>query len=203
LYDVDHNWVFLSRDLFGIPRRMILDYELPRDKRETLAAKVAAWALWLCVFEATVRIWTLRRRGRPIPLTGPMPAFLFLAAWACCYHFMYYDVLMASVGVFVLLAARPQRFFDPPTARLEPGGGVLLVNSFVLTLLAILIVHEGVISGLDIRVTALVGYVEVDGGSPTAYLASGVRYPWDTVMILVLWFWCAVLAYRDEDAQAP
>ena len=34
LYKVDDNWVFLSRDLLGIPRRWLLNFDEPRDTRD-------------------------------------------------------------------------------------------------------------------------------------------------------------------------
>ncbi|HEY8506293.1 MAG TPA: glycosyltransferase family 87 protein, partial [Gemmataceae bacterium] len=111
LYNVDYNWVSLSRDLFGIPRRFLLDFERPLWQRENLAAALAGWALWLLVLETTVRTYLLAGRKR-VPDTGPLPAFLLLGAWACTYRFMYYDVLASLLAVFVLMAD-PRPFFRP------------------------------------------------------------------------------------------
>ena len=216
IYDVDHNWVFLSRDLFGLPRRMILDYDIVREKRETNFAKIAAWVVWFIAVELCIRIWMLRRKRHELPLVGSFPAFLFLGSFLCCYHFMYYDSLMASFGIFVLLAESPHRFFNPAMGRLEversttKSSGVVLVNSVVLTLLAVLIIHENMIQGLNVQATMAVGYLAHDlqlpNGEtkhvvPTMYLESGVRYPWDTIVIIVIWVWCAGLAYRDDDRE--
>ena len=51
--------------------------------------------------------------------TGPVPAFLFLAAWMLCYHFMYYDTLL-SVLPFFLLCAEPRRYLEPIFVALLP-----------------------------------------------------------------------------------
>jgi hypothetical protein len=111
LYDVDENWIFLSRDLLSIPRRWLIDFHQALADRDHLAATLAAWALFLAVLELTVRTAVLRKdqaRG----VTGPPAAFLFFGAWLSCFHFMYYEVLLTALPVFLLLT-EPSRYLQP------------------------------------------------------------------------------------------
>ncbi|HSQ56886.1 MAG TPA: glycosyltransferase family 87 protein, partial [Gemmata sp.] len=108
LYNVDSNWIHLSRDLQGIPRRILLDFSLPKYERDTPLARTIAWTLWGCVFAATVFVYLRyadRRRA-----TGIGAGFLFLGAILTCYRFMYYDLLLAAAACAVLFA-EPMRFF--------------------------------------------------------------------------------------------
>ena len=43
-----------------------------------------------------MRLAVLRRRQAAAP-DGPPAAFLFLGAWMCCFHFMYYDALLGAL----------------------------------------------------------------------------------------------------------
>jgi arabinofuranan 3-O-arabinosyltransferase len=111
-YEVDGNWVPLSRDLLGIPRRFLINTDgteyFGEDRWE---AHVAGWALWAFVVEATVRL----TRWRPElfrTMTGPAAGFLLLGAWLSCFHFMYYDVILSALAYLVLL--------DPPSAIFRP-----------------------------------------------------------------------------------
>src|SRR5262245_54333397 len=106
-YAVDRNWIFLSRDLFGIPRRMFQKYHEGVAVRDEPIAAIVGGALWATVAGVTClvawfRIW--RRPADEVPLTGPLPAFVLFAAWLCTYRFMYYDALIAALGVVVLMA---------------------------------------------------------------------------------------------------
>jgi arabinofuranan 3-O-arabinosyltransferase len=112
LYDVDTNWVHLSRDLLGIPRRYILDFDEPREERDRFGAAVAGWTFWTIVVGLTAVRGLLAGRDRRREATGPLAGFLLLGAALSCYHFMYYDLLLASLGVFAML--------DPPRQFLRP-----------------------------------------------------------------------------------
>ena len=134
LYDVDRNWVFLSRDLSSIMRRWLMDWEkgstwerLPDHhfwlfhrwwvKLEP-ALNLMGWAMIAFALENTVRLAVLRRRQAVAP-DGPPAAFLFLGAWICCFHFMYYDALLGALGVF-LLWTKPRRYISPLLVALAP-----------------------------------------------------------------------------------
>jgi hypothetical protein len=148
LYDTDRNWVFLSRDVLSIPRRWLLVFEggagqeLVRrpdpngpscwwyylcggaDVPGWLVPTLAGWGLLVALLETTVRPAALRP-GQARAVTGPPAAFLLLGAWLCCYHFMYYDVLLAALPV-LLVFAEPRSYIEPlylTNKRLGPLGG--------------------------------------------------------------------------------
>lgn len=100
-YALDRRWIELSRDLAGIPRRFLLDFTIPYYRRADPTADMAALALWLAVLVVTVAV-ALRYRGRMRAVAGPPAAFLLLGGWLLCYHFMYYDALLAFLPVILL-----------------------------------------------------------------------------------------------------
>jgi hypothetical protein len=121
VYNTDENWVFLSRDLLGIPRRWLLDFHLGYSERVEaagLAPALIGWTLWLAVLEVTLLLVALRwQQSRQ--LTGPVAAFLLLAAWMNCFHFMYYDALLTALAFFVLFA-EPRRYLEPILLAVTP-----------------------------------------------------------------------------------
>ncbi len=128
VYNTDENWVHLSRDLMGIPRRWLIDFDLPRAERANSwdAPTLIGWGLWLGVVLATVFVAFLRRRHHPAR-EGPAAAFLLLGAWLSCFHFMLYDVCLAALPVFLL--------FTEPRRYLERKCRAIVLPSLVLLLL--------------------------------------------------------------------
>ncbi|HJZ90782.1 MAG TPA: glycosyltransferase family 87 protein [Gemmataceae bacterium] len=193
VYNVDRNWIFLSRDLFGIPRRMLLEFRDGRAVEDRPIAAVAGWALWLTVTGTTVLVSQicLRREAVSRPaLIGPLPAFVFLAAWLCSYRFMYYDSLIAPLAIVVLMAD-PRPYFRRAWWPFASWASILV---------ALLLVIENATAPLNVELSASVMGLRrpvtgSDGAThqtaPTIYLASGDYYPWDTVVVLALWLWCA------------
>jgi arabinofuranan 3-O-arabinosyltransferase len=123
-YARQENWIILSRDLLGIPRRWMLHFQdgIARDPQPWAhIATALGIALWLSVVAATVvvSIWRRRRVGG---LAGPGAAFLLLGAYFACYHFMYYDVMLAALPV-VLLFTDPRRAWPLRRVRLLRGPG--------------------------------------------------------------------------------
>jgi hypothetical protein len=204
-YDRDQSWIFLSRDLLGIPRRWLLSFE---DNQATnpdapLPA-ILGRALWLGCASITVALGLLRRRAVR-SATGPGPAFVLLGAWLSCYHFMYYDVLLAALPLCLLFTEparylrltfwpRPREplspallaYYRPTLADLTPPPVPLLAsgrtprwvrNPLPPTLLALLI-------GLSYAGPIL---------DPTWHFP-----PWDTFCLLALWAWCAARVLRAE-----
>jgi hypothetical protein len=204
-YTTSRNWIHLSRDIQGLPRRFLHDFNVPESKRETTLAKAVAWGLWGAVFATTVAVYLLRAdRRKPLGLGA---AFLFLGAWLTCYRFMYYDVLLAAVPVAILLT-EPWRFFraNPyevkSAAPPDPLGSRLtaFVNSFPMTVIAGLYLVENVLLSLNVEATVGVGgwsrEVASRGGTaiatPRLAADTSLNYPWDTGLLLLLWAWCAV-----------
>jgi arabinofuranan 3-O-arabinosyltransferase len=188
-YAVDRNWIFLSRDLFGIPRRMFLDFHDGRAINDPPIATIVGRALWILVAGITLLVVRLSRgRAR---LVGPLPAFVLFAAWLCTYRFMYYDALIAALSVIVLLA-------DPRPYFRRAWWPVASWASFFIGLLLII---ENATAPLNVELTASAMYYRgtetaQDGGTrqtaPTVRVGSGDEYPWDTAGVFALWVWCAV-----------
>ncbi len=219
-YNVDPNWIPLSRDLLGMPRRLFIDFHLPYGQRDNLLARALSVALWLVVFELTIRIFYLRR-DRSIPLIGPVPAFVFFAAWMCTYHFMYYDSLIALFPLVVLLAD-PRPFLQrtrlkvgndrDPATSLRPRTFIYL-NSFVLTLLGMILFHENIVRHLNLEATVIARPHTTTNASPDGMIetpprleiGTSDRYPWETGAIIILWMWCGgmVLWTRAAPPRDP
>lgn len=212
-YNLDANWIPLSRDMLTMPRRILVDFTMPRAERDHPLILAACWALWGFIIEITLRVYSLNGR-RPIPFTGPLPAMLLLTAWMCTFHFMYYDAMLSAFGVMVLLAD-PRPFFrrrvlkmEEPTARRR---SEWLVNSFVLTVLGLLIAHECVTRPMKWEATAAPTALAVtrtfhDGStelSPTFVVGSNDRYPVDVFLIVLIWIWCCGAVLAGKDDQTP
>jgi hypothetical protein len=209
-YNADDNWIHLSRDLLSLPRRC-LDFapEHYHERQEDVLTTVIGWALLIGVLVATVCVVVLAAVLRREPMhavTGPQPAFLFLAAWLVCFHFMYYDTLLAALPI-VLLFVDWRRYLDPilialvplsglplpenlrgyyaprppqayPSARLvlQPRRGqIWVLNSLIPNLAALLLALYPIFHplGLDMY-----------------------RFPYDTIVLLAFWLWCAWLCLR-------
>ena len=200
LYKVNNNWIHLSRDLQGIPRRMLLDFTRPEEERDSTLIAALAWGLWVAVFASTVIVYLYRgRRTRP---TGIGAGFLFIGAYLTCFHFMYYDELISFAALAVLFAdprqflrstpmaivptsdtsheiasAMPSpanRELAPPLPQ-RPLGGRLLgyVNSFPLTVVLALFVVQNTLSGMEFEATVGIRYF----GTPATDGSTNARYP--------------------------
>lgn len=161
-YNVDQNWVELSRDLLTVSRRWLIDFTLPPAKRDVhwLAPTLIGGATLLVVLEVTGRV-TSSRAERPPPVDGPGAAFVLLGAWLTCFHFMYYDVLLAALPVLLL--------FTGPDPSFQSKGGSL--------------------GGLSRRmVPILVGHLIVT--QPLWFIEAWRLPPGETILLLALWLWC-------------
>jgi arabinofuranan 3-O-arabinosyltransferase len=229
LYNVNRNWITLSRDLHGIPRRILHDFTLPEADRDTPLANTLAWSLWGIVLVATAGIYL--RYGDRKRSTGVGIGFLFFGAFLTCYRFMYYDVLLSAVG-FAALLAEPLRFLrtrefslalisktppigtartlNPPPPATNPLGSQLMgyINSFPLTVLALLMLIENSIGGMNLEATLGFGYYArvttgADGATglitPRVIADTSSNYPLETYLILALWMWCGLQLIRGEE----
>ena len=108
----------------------------------------------------------------PAPVAGPAAAFLLLGAWLSCWHFMYYDVLLAALPV-CLLFTDPRRYLDfRPLGRWA--WDVVPVVALVLV-----IAFPYLCVWLD----------------PTHHYP-----PLDLFTLLALWAWCGVTWLRRPEA---
>ena len=203
LYKVNQNWIELSRDLHGIPRRLWLDFSLhPEAERlnrpEAWRAEIAGWVMVAAVLLSTIGgYWWAGDRRRP---TGLGAGLLFLAAWLCCYRFMYYDTLLSFLAIAVILSDPRFRFQTstfvvhwcrtPPVFPLDPmpwpepvrapppwhgPWSVVYGNSIPLTVLVLLILGENWLLVLQPEATVVVPavrWVEADpSGTETTRVA--------------------------------
>ncbi len=113
VYDYDENWVTLSRDLLSLPRRYMLNFDLPVKERtaDWLPVTLLGWGLIVFVVEITVRT-VVMRPGERRATEGAPAAFLLISCYMFCYHFMYYDFLLAILPVW-LLFVRPAKYVQP------------------------------------------------------------------------------------------
>jgi hypothetical protein len=213
-YDVEKNWIFLSRDLLSVPRRWLIDFDKGYwDRLEgdfnwhlwgntsvhvpvRLANSLIGWVLILFALENTVRLAVMRRRQAASP-DGPPAAFLFLGAWMCCYHFMYYDALLGSMGLF-LLFTEPRRYLSPLLLALAPLRGPPAVLAYHRAALP-----EGLPRPVPLDVTPRAVWT-LNRMAPTAFaLLLAIHYvfpalhwgdhwgtPWDTFTLVGVWAWC-------------
>jgi hypothetical protein len=220
-YTIQENWVFLSRDLMGIPRRCLITFEdgIASGQEQTqLLSSVLGWALWGVVLGVTLlAAWLRRRQVRA--LTGPAATFLLLSSFFCCYHFMYYDVLLAGLPVLLLFTEprrylqavpwRPprwltrkvseapdplppregQRYYQPGIDDLTPPPMPLLPGGRRFRW-----VRAPMAPLLSFLVFILPGI---------CYLCvpSSHHPPGDTFGLLLLWAWCAYRLFRDRATQ--
>jgi hypothetical protein len=182
LYGVDENWVFLSRDILTIPKRWLVDFQAPDTERFSWPATILGWGLVCTIFAVTVLL-AVYRRDRTRVVEGPGAAFLLLGAYFSCYHFMYYDSLLAALPVALFFAdpgrfARPrliavvalgtpppdkslEEFYQPrlvcgsqETVRLPwSHRGIFVLSSLSLSLLAFLLISETLLPALGIAVS--------------------------------------------------
>jgi arabinofuranan 3-O-arabinosyltransferase len=166
-------WIFLSRDLMGVPRRYLLTfakdaYSAPDDPRAARATALGM-GLWFAPLAVTVAAVVRRGRRGARVTGGPQAAFVLLGAWLACYHFMYYDVLLAYLPC-CLLYAEPRRVWRRATRGMPPGTWRGLARSALATaLLVSLSVFPYLASVRDI----------------TCHFP-----PWDTLCLALLWLWC-------------
>jgi hypothetical protein len=98
---IDERWILRSRDVFTVPRRW-LDVDSPEpDLQAAQTATLVGWGLWLAIVGMTTGIAILRKRQNGLAVAASS-VFLFLGAILSCIHFMYYDVLLAALPVFLL-----------------------------------------------------------------------------------------------------
>jgi hypothetical protein len=218
VYNVDENWVFMSRDLLGIPRRWMLNFAEAKETRDRFAPAVVGWTIWATVLLATAVV-ALRRRAAVSGVDGYGAAFVAIGAWATCFHFIGYDSLLAAFPV-VLLLTEPRRFIQPVLLALAPAPRTLaayfaprpvtglpppatvpvtpmtavVLNSFVLTAVALLILIEQSFGLLNISASVSVGLIPEEYHkfvlSPMKFSTGQSGTPWDTFVMLALWAFC-------------
>lgn len=174
LYNVDENWINLSRDVSGIPKRLYLDFSKPKTEVADPTVNMMSNVLLGSIGVATVvvgtfgggvlrRAWVLTKRrglwaattdflsGRTTSYIGLRAGFLLLGGWLCCYRFMYYDSALISVGLAALLAY-PRWTMAGWRGQLREVDQppvrrrtFMFVNSFPLSMLVLLLITDTVL----------------------------------------------------------
>jgi hypothetical protein len=189
IYTYDPNWIWFSRDLLGLPRRDMWNWEFmlvhlrsslglePWDEWAmqavdvssratqlgvTLIASVVGLTVLLCAANAVWRRLLYRNFGQPS--IGPWPAFALLGGLLTCYHFLWYDLLVFALPMGLLLA---------------DAGRLGRCGKFMLGFLLI----------------ALLGC--------TINLAHGsgpIEFPVETALLLLAWLWSGWRMVRESPA---
>jgi hypothetical protein len=175
-YAVSENWIGYSRDLGGLPRRMLVDFAKPEADRANPTATLAGWGLLAAVWAGTAAVAWLRPTRVGVVLLG---------AYLGCYRFMYYDVTLAVLPVAVLIAAGSR-------AAVAVAGLLILYENWLMHF------------GLEVRIStgAVGGRAADDQPGTRVFSAVGsYRYAWDTAALLALWGWAAVSPGPHLDRQ--
>jgi hypothetical protein len=179
-YQQSRSWIFLSRDLVGLPRRYLLDWgeDYARNPNDPLV-NLAANGLWLSVCAATLLV-ALWRRRQVSGSEGPGAAFVLLGGWLSCYHFMYYDVLLAALPLAVLWTD-PARYLP---ARFRPGAAPAgWLDTFLVPALLLVMILTGYLGPL--------------------LMPNWLFPPFDTFSVLLLWGWCGWKVLKQQDWATP
>jgi hypothetical protein len=216
-YETDENWIFMSRDLYSIPRRWLLDFKLPMEERIVYPhwTRILSISLPATALIATVTVVCIRNKRVAAAKDGPAAAFLLLGAWMSCFHFMYYDVLL-TVLPFCLLFTHPRRLLEPLFLGLKPFGRCAPDESLLRYFSPRTYFQRGmwlpfVIGGYgqmflinSIVLSLFVFLLSIQYLFP--YLGIGIYKgpPSDTFVLIGLWLWCGYRVIADKDeSTAP
>jgi hypothetical protein len=159
IYELDRRWIWLSRDLAGLPRRAMWNAEtlvrewhhwraggppdpdvvrinLEQDKEGRVKSpgivKYVGWGLPGLVGLLTL-ILSWRRDEEAVP-EGIPAAFLLMGTFFCVFHFMHYDLTIFALPVCLLLAELTRWSWRGRSLILIPLAGLLYCAlSFLLT----------------------------------------------------------------------
>ncbi len=197
VYAVNSNWVSFSRDLFGLPRRLLIDFAVPETERGSRLAAGLGWGLWAVVVTGTAVVYRSQKDRRPAGLAA---GFLLLGAYLGCYRFMYYDAALAALPIGLMLA-------DRRCWRWVPVGlaaCLYLYENWLIHYSPELCLARGGIEPHGHRLISLGGerlaLTLTTGTTTDRYavgstagrlftLAGNYRYAWDTAFLLALWVW--------------
>lgn len=220
VYKADVKWIHLSRDILSIPRRWLdfsnNNHDTWVGRRDDFTTSMVGWALLVLFLELTIRV-ALSRRHQVRQPVGPGPAFLFLGAWLTCFHFMYYDLLLAALPVF-LLFTDPRRYLEPrflliaPLSAAKVGPALTYFQPRFFSPLPL--GRDGVLDNGQWMPAPL---VEARPGTlwvlnrvvPTlvvGFLAvycilAYSNFPWVTICLMGLWLWCGWLCFWERDVR--
>ncbi len=213
-YRRDARWISLSRDVLGLSRRCLGG----RFDESSLVPDLVGWVMLANIFFTTVGLTMLHWR-KAQTTKGPIPAFILLGAWLCCFHFMYYDVLLTLLPLTVLLTDT-ECWLGLSLVRLRWTWRLdrLVVPEYEAGPVAIDYCRPRLATSFPQRPTAPVGaaplFWTVNSIPLTLiiliYLQYPIEYAWfhwehrsiagvplDTYSIIGIWLWCGVRLIRD------
>ncbi len=199
-YAVIETWVFLSRDLIGLPRRILVNFSVNGTNPQPYAelASVLGTILWLSIPAMTIvaAVWHPRGLDRT---TGPAPAFLLLGAYFSCYHFIYYDALQAIPGVTLLFARRDVRKRGQVPLCEAPFGPF---RQWYLTPFSDEAPFDRQKAWFErvwnlIPLILLVAIIVLSYHNELFYPFESHVVPWDTFGLLLMWAWCGWTWLRE------
>ncbi len=205
-YKYDAHWIPLSRDLLGIPRRWLDFAGGWQVRRDDVATTVVGCAMLATVVGLTLAVAFLRKK-RAQTTTGAAPAFILLGAWLSCFHFMYYDVLLSALPVFLL--------FTDPWRHLQPRIiAIATIDATEISADSFRYFQPRLFTGVPPTSPLLnAGRARIwvlNGLIPTLVLvlmatpfvlyhllgSDAFGIPADTVLLIILWLWCGWLWLR-------
>jgi hypothetical protein len=101
-YGEYYNWVWHSRDMQAMARRLLNDFEAPFGQRDRFESRLIGFMLMGFILEVTVRLTTLRGRAAR-RWSYAAGAFLLLGFWMITYHITYYDAMFTTLPLALLL----------------------------------------------------------------------------------------------------
>jgi arabinofuranan 3-O-arabinosyltransferase len=211
LYDVNENWINLSRDLSGLVRRFAVDFSLPQEERNSPLLKVLCLALWLGVLGTTcVVYWYTASRKKCL---GRGAGFLMLGAYLCCYRFMYYDAVIAVFPLAVLLSQWRQTLgtVHMMSASTTSKPVFVHVNSILWPLVLLLYLVENYLMTMAIEGSFTVGFFGspptniggMPGQAPKVSINTTIYHAVDTYLLLLIWGVTGVRLLLSGDATQP
>jgi len=227
-YKRQENWIVLSRDLLGIPRRWLMTFEgglakdlvwrtgdipvtvdgITENPWGHLLLDILGWGLWGAVLAVTLLVvWRCRQRRKE--LTGVFPAFMLSGAILTCYHFMYYDFLVAGLPM-LLLFTEPRRYFqvhflsgsEPPS--LGSGAIAAEMQRYYQPSLEDLtppplplLPHGRLPRWVVAPIPPLLLFLMLAVPALSCLLDPSYHFPpWETLILLVLWAWCGYRLWK-------
>ena len=189
-YEVNKNWTGLSRDLGGLFRRLLTDFDASPVTPNPAAGPLGLAAVGVVLGVTAWVCWSRANPGRE------RFAFAALGAYLACWRFMYYDAAIGALPV-ILLATTPGRW---QLTRVAVGPWRGLVPSLTLGVLALLLAWENLLKPKMLGVTLEFGAWAPNGGrtpgmpagAPALAADTTVYTPSDTLILLGLWAWWAV-----------
>ena len=211
LYEVNEKWIGLSRDLAGLIRRPLLDFQASAEERSSpLLNRLCLLPYVLIAGTTLLVLWTTRKKSGLVGLRAGFPA---LAAYLCCWHFMYYDAVLALFPIAVL-SADPRALWGgvwtvqgesgPPRRLSMPGMlaaalfGLYAVENFLMYLALAGTIEFGRFGGPSAVIGGMPSKPPKLSADTTIFTAC------DTVILLLLWALLVIrLGFAGRNAAEP